>query len=381
MARGVTTALLSKATDSVELWWDSIAARTQAGKLRQLRCRCAQLDAPHARLAATRLARNPIVRWKKAGQPTDWETSRIRVMSLGKTAVGIVVIAVVAVGAYYFVHERSAQAERVVPVAPAAPVSVPAEAPAPPLASGAVAASPSVAAPATAAGAKAAPAGDPGLPLKGGEVLEFTADVAKVSNVATLELQTVEKRNFYGKNAWHLQALAHTQNPLRMVFELDDQFDSYSDASTMTSMQYEMHLSERGQKVTSVQHLTSTGRDAASPNAVQTHVLPGTRDPLGMMQYLRHVDWTKTQKVEGPVYDGHKLYDVIASLAGSGQSVSVPAGNYSADKVEIRVFDNGQEMKDAHFFVYFAKNEARTPVLLEAEMPFASARVALKSVK
>jgi Protein of unknown function (DUF3108) len=301
-------------------------------------------------------------------------------MSLGKTAVGIVVIAVIVGGAYYFVHERSARAERVVPTA-LAPVSASAEAPAPPLPSAPVAASPSVATPASAAGAKGVPAGDPGLPLKGGEVLDFTADVAKVSNVATLELQTVEKRNFYGKNAWHLQAVAHTQNPLRMVFELDDQFDSYSDPTTMTSMQYEMHLSERGQKITSVQHLTSTGRDAASPNAVQTHVLPGTRDPLGMMQYLRHVDWTRTQKVEGPVYDGHKLYDVIASLAGSGQSVTVPAGNYSADKVEIRVFDNGQEMKDAHFFVYFAKNDARTPVLLEAEMPFASARVSLKSVK
>jgi hypothetical protein len=302
-------------------------------------------------------------------------------MSLGKTAVGIVVIAVIAGGAYYFVHERSARAERAVPAASVAPVSAPVEAPAPPLPGAAVAASPSVAAPASAAAAKAVPAADPGLPLKGGEVLDFTADVAKVSNVATLELQTVEKRNFYGKNAWHLQAVAHTQNPLRMVFELDDQFDSYSDPTTMTSMQYEMHLSERGQKVTSVQHLTSTGRDAASPNAVQTHVLPGTRDPLGMMQYLRHVDWTKTQKVEGPVYDGHKLYDVIASLAGSGQSVTVPAGTYAADKVEIRVFDNGQEMKDAHFFVYFAKNDARTPVLLEAEMPFASARVALKSVR
>jgi hypothetical protein len=301
-------------------------------------------------------------------------------MSLGKTAVGIVVIAVIVGGAYYFVHERSARAERVVPTA-LAPVSASAEAPAPPLPSAPVAASPSVATPASAAGAKGVPAGDPGLPLKGGEVLDFTADVAKVSNVATLELQTVEKRNFYGKNAWHLQAVAHTQNPLRMVFELDDQFDSYSDPTTMTSMQYEMHLSERGQKITSVQHLTSTGRDAASPNAVQTHVLPGTRDPLGMMQYLRHVDWTRTQKVEGPVYDGHMLYDVIASLAGSGQSVTVPAGNYSADKVEIRVFDNGQEMKDAHFFVYFAKNDARTPVLLEAEMPFASARVSLKSVK
>jgi hypothetical protein len=45
------------------------------------------------------------------------------------------------------------------------------------------------------------------------------------------------------------------------------------------------------------------------------------------------------------------------------------------------VFDNGTEMKDAHFFVYFAHNDGRTPVLLEAEMPFASARVALKSSK
>lgn len=304
-------------------------------------------------------------------------------MSLGRTAIGIVVIAVVAGGAYYFVHERSAQAQRAVPHVVAS-VSTPAEASAPLPSAAVVATSPATAPSAgTASGAtlKPLPAGDPGLPLKGGEVLDFTADVAKVSNVATLQLQTAEKRNFLGKNAWHLQAFAHTQNPLRMVFELDDQFDSYSDASTMTSMQYEMHLSERGQKVTSVQHLTSTGRDAAPANAVQTHVLPGTRDPLGMMQYLRHVDWTKMQKVEGPVYDGHRLYDVIASLTGSGQSVTVPAGTFSADKIEIRVFDNGQEMKDAHFFVYFAKNNARTPVLLEAEMPFAAARVALKSVK
>ena len=301
-------------------------------------------------------------------------------MSLAKTSVAIVVIGLAAAGGYYWFHQRAAQAQR---MAASEPAVVAAPAPPPSAAlpdanadikpSGAAAKSPSVAKP------SADPPVDSGLPLKAGEILDFTADVAKVSNVADLRLQIAEKRNFLGKNAWHLQAFAHTQNPLRMVFELDDQFDSYSDPASMTSMQYEMHLSERGQKVTSIQHLTSTGRDAAPPNASQTHVLPGTRDPLGMMQYLRHVDWTKTHQVQGPVYDGHKLYDVRASLAGSGQSVTVPAGSYSADKVEVRVFDNGEEMKDAHFFVYFAHNDQRTPVLLEAEMPFASARVALKS--
>jgi hypothetical protein len=227
----------------------------------------------------------------------------------------------------------------------------------------------------------AEPVPDPGLPLRGGEVLEYTANVANLTNVANLKLQVGEHKDFFGKNAWHLQAFAHTENPLRMVFELDDRFDSYSDAATMTSLQYEMHLSERGQKVDSVQRMTATGKEPAPANATAARVLPGTRDPLGMMQFLRNVDWTKTAEVRGPVYDGHKLYDVSAKLTGTGEAVTVPAGSYKTSKIEIRVFDNGQEMKDTHFTMYFANNVARTPVLLEAIMPFATAQVQLMHAK
>lgn len=232
---------------------------------------------------------------------------------------------------------------------------------------------------AAAAKKDAAGIADGGLPLRSGEILDFTAEVAKVSNVATLRLQTGEKRSFGSKTAWHLQAIAHTQNPLRMVFQLDDQFDSYSDASSMNSLQYELRLDERGQKVTSIQRLTSTGKEPAPAGASQTIVLPGTRDPLGFMQYLRNVDWTKTPKVSGPVYDGHKLYDVRASLASPAESVSVPAGNFTAKKIEIHVFVDGTEMKDAQFALYFADDAANTPVLLEAVLPWTTARVTLKS--
>jgi hypothetical protein len=218
---------------------------------------------------------------------------------------------------------------------------------------------------------------DPGNGPRSGEVLEYSANVSKVSNVADLKLQVVERRSFLGKNAWHLQAFAHTQNPLRMIFQLDDQFDSYSDTGTFSSLQYEMHLNERGQKVDSVQRMTVTGSEAAPPNVTQARVVPGTRDPLGTMQYLRHVDWAKTPQVHSTVYDGHKLYDVQASLAAASEAVTVPAGNYQASKVEIRVFDNGAEMKDSHFWLYVANDTGRTPVLLEAVLPFATARVEL----
>lgn len=218
---------------------------------------------------------------------------------------------------------------------------------------------------------------DGGLPLRSGEVLEYTANVANLTNVANLKLQVREHRSFFGKSTWHLQAFAHTENPLRMVFVLDDQFDSYSDASTMTSLQYEMHLNERGQTVESVQRMTLTGKEPAPPNVTETRVLPGTRDPLGLMQYLRNVDWTKTTEVDCPVYDGHVLYQVKANAVGENQAVSVPAGSYKATKIEIRAFEHGQEMKDAHFTMYLANGATHTPLLLEAVMPVATATVEL----
>jgi hypothetical protein len=45
------------------------------------------------------------------------------------------------------------------------------------------------------------------------------------------------------------------------------------------------------------------------------------------------------------------------------------------------VFENGAEMKDASFSLYLANDTARTPVLLEAVMPFATARVELQKAK
>src|ERR1700676_139138 len=218
---------------------------------------------------------------------------------------------------------------------------------------------------------------DAGSPLRAGETWQYSATVSKLSSVANLLLKVAEKRNFLGKNAWHLQAFAHTENPFRMVFALDDQFDSYSDAATLVSMQYEMHLNEKGQTVDSVQRMSPAVREPAPANATAARVLPGTRDPLGMMQYLRTVDWAKTPEVRSPVYDGHKLYDVHARLQARGEPVTVPAGNFNTYKIELQVLDNGAELKDAHFILYLSNTDARLPVLLEAVMPFAVARVEL----
>ena len=232
--------------------------------------------------------------------------------------------------------------------------------------------------PATKAKAKKkAPAAEVALPLETGEVLHYTADVAKLENVATLTLKVAGQGSFLDRRVWHLQAAAHTLKPLRMVFELDDQFDSYSDARTLESLEYEMRLNERGQRVQSIQRMTRTGREPATGDATEAQVVPGTRDPLGMMEYLRTVDWAETRELSSPVYDGHKLYEVRAKRESAAAAVGVPAGDYRATKIAIHVFENGVEAKEASFALYLENDRARTPVLLEAVMPIATARVAL----
>jgi hypothetical protein len=230
--------------------------------------------------------------------------------------------------------------------------------------------------------AKQAGPAEGGLQIRSGESLEYAANVSKLnSTIANIKVVVGERRTLSGKPVWHLQASAHTENPYRMIFELDDQFDSYSEPVALTSMQYEMHLSERGQKVDSVQRMLPSMKEVAPLGMIGARVLPGTRDPIGMLQYLRNVDWTKTSEVRSPVYDGRKLYDVRAVLLSKSEAVTVPAGKYNASKIEIHVLDNGSEMKDTHFLLYLSNDAGRTPVLMEAALPIATARVELTKVK
>ncbi len=234
----------------------------------------------------------------------------------------------------------------------------------------------------TEAGASKKSVAESGPQLRSGESLEYAANVSKLnSTIANLKVLVGEQRSLSGKPVWHLQAFAHTENPYRMIFELDDQFDSYSEPTALMSMQYEMHLNERGQKVDSVQRLLSSMKETAPQGMMAARVSPGTRDPLGLLQYLRSVDWSKTPEVRSPVYDGRKLYDVRAVLVGKSEAVSVPAGKYNVSKIEIHVMDNGTEMKDTHFLLYLTNDPARTPVLMEAVLPIATARVELTKAR
>jgi Protein of unknown function (DUF3108) len=219
-------------------------------------------------------------------------------------------------------------------------------------------------------------AAEPPMPFRAGETLNYRVEWAIFPNAAALQMSVVERRNLLGWQTWHFRASAHSEAPARTFFAVDDQFDSYTDASTLESHQYEMYLNEMGSQQYEVLHLVAIGQ-ANRGNVAPVIVQPGTRDPLGAFYALRAVDWQHTPDFRVPVYDGSDLYEVGARQEAASDAIVVDAGKFQATKVSLRLFEHGKEVPHLNFLVWFAHNPARTPLLVLADMPLGNVRVEL----
>lgn len=215
------------------------------------------------------------------------------------------------------------------------------------------------------------------VPFRSGERLAFQVLFSKFTvKAAELEFAVVERRIFFGRPAWHFRATARTVDTVRILYPLDDQFDSYTDAVRLVSLQYEMYLRESGERQDRTWRM-DTGEEPLAADVPAARVVPGTRDPLGLLYVLRATDWKKVPELRVPVFDGRHLYEVQARLAEGVTEVRVASGRYNASRISVQVFDRGRELTDTTFSLWLAEDANRTPVLIEAELPIGSARVEL----
>jgi hypothetical protein len=217
------------------------------------------------------------------------------------------------------------------------------------------------------------------VPFAAGEILDYNVSWAAFPSAATLHLSVIERRNLYGWDTWHLRATGSTENPVRRIFEIDDEFDSYTDAVTLASHQYEMYLNEIGKVEKSMMELTPQGT-VPRGGIASVIVPPGTRDPIALFQSMRARDWDHSTEMRTPVFDGHTLYDVRANREGADEQVAVPAGNFRATKIAVHIYKGGTEMQQIRFTLWLAKNAARTPAAMEAELPFGTFRMELTQI-
>jgi hypothetical protein len=117
------------------------------------------------------------------------------------------------------------------------------------------------------------------VPFHVAETLNYRVTWASFATAASLQVSVPERRNLFGWTTWHFRASLHTQTPVRTLFTIDDEFDSYADAATLETHQYEGYLSELGRKDEFVQHFLLVGQAPTRPGAgregAARHARPG----------------------------------------------------------------------------------------------------------
>jgi hypothetical protein len=214
------------------------------------------------------------------------------------------------------------------------------------------------------------------MPFRVGETLNYRVSWSAFSNAASVQLSVAERRALFGWQTWHFRAVAQTLSPVSTLFPIEDQFDSYTDSESLECRQFETHLNELGKISDQVLHLVATGQKSRAPGA-SVIVMPGTRDALGALYTLRAVDWRRTPEPNVTVFDGKDIFEMRAQRDSPGEAVTVPAGNFTASRISIKVFQHDKEMTAIHIVIWLATDAAHTPAVLQATLPFGTLRAEL----
>lgn len=201
------------------------------------------------------------------------------------------------------------------------------------------------------------------MPFRPGETLVYQIGWMSMSEALTARLKVMPRLDFYGDPAWHFQAVAHSEDPLRYVLAIDDQFDSYAGARSLATRQYELYLDEQGKQ--SAQKLSLNSRH---PGTEMVSAPAGTRDPLAALYALRANNWQRTPQLLSPVFDGKHFYRMFAHIVAGHDSVAVPAGTFDASRIAVSV-SSRRLSEPMNFTIWLANNAARTPVEVDADIP------------
>lgn len=213
--------------------------------------------------------------------------------------------------------------------------------------------------------------------LRIGEVLTYRIDWQRYAGAAVAQLQIVGRGEFHGADAWHFRAALHTDEPLRALYPLDDQIDAYVSLANLRTVEYQEHSREFGRPQDTQASFVLPGEasDAPLPHVI---VPPGTRDALSAIYFLRTIDWPHVSEVRARVFDGENVYQMIATPAKT-ELIRVAAGDYQTTGIRIHLLDGNKEIADEHFALWLANDQARTPVLCEANLPIGVLRIELTS--
>lgn len=202
--------------------------------------------------------------------------------------------------------------------------------------------------------------------LIAGERLEFRIRYGSMpAGYARLEVESCEGP---GGELYRITSVARSNALVSLFFEVDDRVTAEIDAVTYQTRRFEKDLREGPFEKHVVftcdpEGVVRSGEKCLSP-------MPGTRDVLSALYYVRGLDLEVGQELEIDTFEGGKIYRACVKVIGE-ERVMTPAGSFDCLVIEPEV-EEGIFGKAGRLVVWVTNDALKIPVLVKSKVSVGS---------
>jgi len=189
-----------------------------------------------------------------------------------------------------------------------------------------------------------------------------------------------------GQTARHFRLKIRTNGLIDLIYKVRSEFETFTDLEMNRSLLYRKQQFEDGTQKTVTVKFDWENYKARYLNSgkygQETEIVPGAFDPLGILYYMRTVNFTKADHIEAPVTDGKKCVVSSVFLRGTEQlqfeGKSHEAYVLHSDMKDIEgLFEKSQ---DSQFTLWISTDHNRIPLMINIDMFFGTIVCKLVSI-
>jgi len=188
-----------------------------------------------------------------------------------------------------------------------------------------------------------------------------------------------------GQTARHFRLKIRTSALIDLIYKVRSEFEAFTDLGISRSLLYRKKQFEDGTQQTVTVTFDWENHKASYMNSgtygQETEILPGAFDPLGILYYLRTVNFARTDRIEAPVTDGKKCIVSSVSLLGT-ERLQFRGNAHEAYVLQSDMKDiEGlfEKSRDSRFTLWLSTDHSRMPLMIHIDLFFGTVECKLVS--
>ncbi|MDD5449866.1 MAG: DUF3108 domain-containing protein [Candidatus Omnitrophica bacterium] len=194
-------------------------------------------------------------------------------------------------------------------------------------------------------------------------------------NVGEGMLEVKELTTINGREAYHIIAIARSNDFLSAFYKVEDVINSYIDKEGMYSLKFEKYQREgryKSDEVVLFDQEAHKGHYESLLNKTKKtfDIPPKVHDIPSAFYYFRTMDVKPNSKVVLDVNSDEKNWKATMNVKGTRELEVLRKGVYKVFEVEPAAPFKGVISKRSKAWIYFTADEDRVPVLIKIRIPF-----------